>query len=167
MAEELTRWTIRLALLAYTGRIALGLWSRTPSANGDRNARWLWTIGCVFLWIHVGCAFQFYHHWSHEAALAQTARETAETTGLDWGGGIYFNYVLMLLWGADVLWWWLWPASYRSRPRAVGVAFHAFLAFMAFNATIVFEAGPVRHAGIAVVIGLVALAAMARGRNAG
>jgi hypothetical protein len=165
MEEELTRWTIRFALLAYAGRIAAGLLSRTPSASRERQARWLWTIGCVLLWIHVGCAFQFYHHWSHAAALAQTARETAETTGIDWGDGIYFNYLLMLLWGADVLWWWTSPASYCSRPRSIAVAFHAFVAFMAFNATIVFEAGAVRYTGIAGVGVLIVLAIMAHHRN--
>jgi hypothetical protein len=101
------------------------------------------------LLVHVGCAFRFYHHGSHAEAYADTARKTARTTGLDWGGGIYFNYLLMLWWGLDVAWWWTAPSRYVMRPQWIGGALHGFLAFMAFNATVVFEAGPIRWAGTA------------------
>ena len=106
-------------------------------------------------------AFAFYHDWSHRAAYEQTARETAETVGIDWGGGIYFNYALLLLWAADVAWWWAAPRSFQSRPRALAVGFPLFVAFMAFNAAVVFETGPIRYAGLAASA-LLALAALRR-----
>ena len=159
MAEELTRWTVRLSLAFYIGRIALDLAPRPATARRDRLSRGLWTTGCLFLWLHVGCAFQFYHHWSHKAAFESTARETAETMGLAWGGGLYFNYAFMLLWAGDAAWWWLSPASYRRRSRFISYTLHAYLAFIAFNATVVFESGPVRYAGLGAA-GLVVFLAL-------
>ena len=151
---ELTDWTIRLALLACAGRWALGLWF-PKGRRHERPARGLWTLGCLLLWLHVACAFAFYHHWSHAEALESTALRTRETIGLDWGGGIFFNYALLVVWTADVLWWWIRPTSYRMRPRSLALAVHAFLAFMIFNAAVVFESGATRWVTLA---GLVVLA---------
>src|SRR5207249_3603818 len=98
----------------------------------------------------------FYHGWSHRAAYEATALLTAEVTGLAWGGGLYANYAVALVWGADVGWWWLRPAGYRARPRGVEWAVQAFLAFIAFNSTVVFGAGAARWlglAGCAILIG--------------
>ena len=55
----------------------------------------------MLLWIHVAIAFRYYHHGSHREAYEQTARETAETVGINWGGGIYFNYLMLVLWAGD------------------------------------------------------------------
>src|SRR5579872_5327000 len=118
MHEELTRWTIRLALAAYVGMLVLrirtksGIRGNTPalassgridSTPGERFQRVLFTLGCILLWAHVASAFAFYHHWSHDDAYSRTARETADTVGIDWGGGIYFNYLCLLLWSFDVV----------------------------------------------------------------
>ena len=173
MSEDLTRWTIRLALAACVGVIVLRI--RTKSAIGGNTAalassgcldatpgqrfqRGLWTLGCLFVWAHVASAFAFYHHWSHDDAYSRTARETANTIGIDWGGGIYFNYLFVLLWTFDVAWWWSLPASYRARSQTYSVFLHAYLAFIAFNATVVFGHGAVLYFGIAVTLGLVWLA---------
>src|SRR5258708_31308395 len=111
MSEELTRWTIRLALAAYVAALVLrirekrvGLGNshspaRSPGLDptrSEKRQRGLWTLGCLLLWAHVACAFAVYHHWSHDDAYARTARETAEMIGVDWGGGIYFNYLFVL-----------------------------------------------------------------------
>ena len=170
MSEDLTRWTIRLALAAYVGTLVLRIRTKSASENpnpapansgrfdstaGERIQRGLWTVGCLLLCAHVTCAFAFYHHWSHDDAYLRTARETASTVGINWGGGIYFNYLFVLLWAFDVAWWWWSPASYRARSRAYSGLLNAYLAFIAFNATVVFEHGAVRYSGAVVTLALV------------
>jgi hypothetical protein len=173
MPEDLTRWTIRLALAVYVAVLVLRIRAKTASAERastpanpcltdparrDLRLRWLWTLGCLLLWAHVASAFAFYHHWSHDDAYMRTARETADTVGIDWGGGIYFNYLFMLLWTFDVAWWWTLPAAHQNRSRMYSVFLDAYLAFIAFNATVVFGNGAVRYFGIAATLGLVWLA---------
>src|SRR5262249_37153849 len=85
LPEFLTQWTIRLALLALVARLVCDLVQPHVSRQRMEISRWLWTAGCALLWVHVGLAFHFYHHWSHRAALLQTARDTAAVTGLAWG----------------------------------------------------------------------------------
>lgn len=154
--EELTCWTIRLALGGFVASIAARLLQRRGYRAG-RVARWAWTVGCGLLWVHVGCAFQFYHHWSHNAAYMQTARETAETVGIDWGGGIFFNYLMMGLWATDVTWWWMREPSYLARSGWWDGLLHAYFAFMIVNATIVFEAGPLRWFALGATAALLLL----------
>jgi len=117
----------------------------------------LWTIACGLVWIHVACAFQFEHQWSQSAAYLQTARETAAVTGLDWGGGLWINYALMLLWAGDVGWWWLGPESFAARPAIITRVWLGFLCFIVFNATVVFKTGMLRWCGIVTTIVLLAM----------
>ena len=56
--------------------------------------------------MHVICAFQFYHEWSHLVAHEHTARQTAVALGIDWGGGLYMNYLFIGVWMGDVMAWW-------------------------------------------------------------
>jgi hypothetical protein len=170
MSEELTRWTIRLALAAYIGTLVLQLRTKSasernnpaPASSGSfdsspetRLQRGLWTLGCLLLWAHVAGAFAFYHHWSHDDAYLRTARETASTVGLNWGGGIYFNYLFLLLWTFDVAWRWASPASYGSRSRVYSILLDAYLGFIAFNATVVFGHGTVRYLGVVATLALI------------
>ena len=37
------------------------------------------------------------HDWSHAAALEHTANQTQDVVGVHWGGGLYFNYGMLLL----------------------------------------------------------------------
>jgi hypothetical protein len=145
VGELLTRWTVRVALAFYVA----GLASRCFSPRWSRPA---WTAGCVCYLLHVACAFEYYHHWSHADAYEFTARQTAAVVGLDWGGGLYANYAFTLLWLADVVWWWLRHASYLSRPRWIDVVVHGYLGFIAFNATVVFAQGWSRWFGIAACV---------------
>ena len=156
--ELLTRWSVRLALALYVAALCVFLSSRgLPS--WDRRARWLWTGGLAAFLVHVVRAFHYYHGWSHSAAWRDTARQTGELTGWNWGGGVWFNYAFAAVWAADVLWWWLGGlCDYRNRAAAVAWPIHAFLAFIAFNATVVFETGTVRWSGVAATIVLLALA---------
>ncbi|HEY2250073.1 MAG TPA: hypothetical protein VGH74_03390, partial [Planctomycetaceae bacterium] len=131
----------------------------------DRVQRGLWTLGCCLAWAHAASAFAFYHHWSHDDAYWRTARETAAVVGIDWGGGLYFNYLFILLWTGDVAWWWTFPAAHRNRPRSYSLFLDAYLAFIAFNATVVFGHGTVRYFGVAATLGLVWLAWSSRRRG--
>lgn len=156
--ELLTRWSVRLAVALYVAAI-FTLMAGRGRPSWDRRARWFWTAGLAVFLVHVGCAFHYFHGWSHAAAWRDTARQTAELTGWDWGGGLWFNYVFAALWACDVLWWWLGGLrDYRNRSAWIAWPIHAFLAFIAFNATVVFESGPLRWAGIAATVVLLALA---------
>jgi hypothetical protein len=151
--EFLTRSTVWIALLAY----AIGAGLLLSAAGREAwtvRARLFWTIGCVFFLAHVFSAFEFYHHWSHADAYRETARQTREMTGLNWGGGIFLNYVLALAWFADVFWWWVAPGSFARRPKWLTVPWQSFFAFMVFNGTIVFGHGPVRWLGVVIFAGL-------------
>jgi hypothetical protein len=150
---NVTMWSIRLALAAYVAATAAWL------ARRDAPARALWTAGCGLYLVHVVAAFQFVHGWSHTAAYLETARQTAETVGMNWGGGIYFNYGYTLIWVADVAWWW-WRglAGYRARPQWITLAVQGFFAFMFFNGTVVFARGVIRWFGVIASIGLGAMA---------
>ena len=153
----LIRWTIRLSLAAYVGRLGLRIVNPTSDHAGPwRFARGLWTIGCALAWLHVAAAFQFEHHWSQSAAWDQTARDTAAVVGLNWGGGIFFNYAFLLAWAFDAGWWWLAPSTYARRPNALRWLIDGYLAFVAFNATVVFKTGWLRWVGIAMSAGLLA-----------
>src|SRR5689334_14734844 len=79
--ELWTRWTVRLAVALYVLSLMLrGL------AHGRRDAliwsRNCWTAGCWAYLLHVVCAFEFYHHWSHADAYEFTAEQTAEVVGV-------------------------------------------------------------------------------------
>ncbi|RBP44221.1 hypothetical protein DES53_10440 [Roseimicrobium gellanilyticum] len=119
-----------------------------------------WSAGAVVFLAHVICAFHFVHHWSHADAYASTAKQTYELAGLDWGGGVYFNYVFTALWVVDAVWWWVSPVSHEKRHRLILYALHGFMAFMWFNGTVVFGREATRWVGVAgfAVVGMSLLA---------
>ncbi|HEX8283333.1 MAG TPA: hypothetical protein VF588_08265 [Pyrinomonadaceae bacterium] len=152
--ETLTKVTVWVAVAGYAaGAAALALSRRR--AGWDSAARLALTVACVALAAHAACAFHFYHGWSHDAAYLETARQTAEVFGLDWGGGLYVNYALVAGWGLDVAWWWARGLeAYRRRPWPLVAAWHGFLLFIIFNATVVFKDGAARWAGLVVCAGV-------------
>lgn len=163
--EVLTKLTIWIAVAGYfAGAICYALSRGRP--KWDSSARLAWTAACFCLLAHVACAFHFHHGWSHAAAYRDTARQTAEVFGLDWGGGLYFNYALAAGWAADVCWWWGGGLrAYRGRPWPLAAAWHAFLLFMVFNGAVVFASGFVRWAGLGLCAAL-ALAWLSAARGA-
>ena len=157
MGDLLTRVTIWVALGLYAVGAA-GLLLSRGRPTWLRAARLCWTAGCAVFLAHVFCAFNFYYGWSHATAAEETARQTAETVGLAWGGGVWVSYAFTLGWAADVVWWW-WggPESYLRRPRWALAAWQAFMLFIIFNGTVVFETGAVRWLGLAICGGLALL----------
>ncbi len=155
IGEFLTSWTIWIALAAYFAGLAGLLLSRLQP-NLQTVTRWVWTVGCVFYLGHVISAFQFYHEWSHQAAVFETARQTKEVVGEAVGSGIYMTYLFTLLWVLDAGWWWLnGNTGYFRRSKKISLSIHFFLFFIVFNGTIVFEGGLLRLLSALAIIGLI------------
>jgi hypothetical protein len=116
----------------------------------------LWTLGWGLLVLHVACAFQFLHQWSPVAAYEHTARRTAEAVGWYWGGGLYFNYATLAIWGADVV---VVAAAYRRgrpAPRLWSLFAAGWVGCMVVNATLVF--GPRWWWWVAAVLAVICAA---------
>lgn len=153
--EAFTIWSVRASTLFYVAALIVLLGARMPWRRVF--ARLAWTAGCLTYLAHVYGAFEFFHGWSHAAAYGETARQTEELFGLDWGGGLYFNYLFTVVWLADAAWWWMQPMRYETRPRWIAAAIHAFLAFMFFNGAVVFATGFSRWMGAAATPALLFL----------
>jgi hypothetical protein len=152
--EFLTRGTIWISIAAYVIGCVLFATARRQS-DGDRWTRLAWTTGCVALLAHFTSAFEFYHSWSHQSAYIDTARQTAEVFAVNWGGGLFINYAVAILWIADVAWWWYAGLSaYRRRSWLITLLWHGFLLFIIFNATVVFKDGLTRWIGLLVCLTL-------------
>lgn len=135
---------IYLSLLSYL--LAVVCWVTDRRGNGYRR---LWTAGCLLLWLHALCAFHFYHNWSHADAVALTARQTQEVLGWSYGNGIWFSYLLLVLWAIDVIQLWCRPAEeQRIGWSYFSCGVHAYAFFILFNGTVVFESGVIRWAGV-------------------
>jgi len=140
LGEALTRGTVWLALTLYVA-------SELAARRSHRGAaRWLNALGCSAFLAHVACAFQFYHHWSHSAAYADTARQTAQLTGWNSGAGLYINYFFALVWVATVI----------TPPRGpiIGMV-RGFFLFMIFNGAVVFVHSPIRWFGLLLCVALI------------
>ncbi|HKU72543.1 MAG TPA: hypothetical protein VJR02_01360 [Pyrinomonadaceae bacterium] len=148
--DFLIRSTVWLSIVAYTIGCVVFATAR-GRAEIDRWVRLAWTVGCAALLAHYICAFQFFHAWSHASAYSDTARQTAEVFGINWGGGVFVNYAVAILWISDIAWWWFAGlSSYRRRPWLLVLAWHGFLIFIIFNATVVFVDGVARWIGVVV-----------------
>ena len=149
--EFLTHSTIWISIFAY----AAGCVVFATARDRDRWVRLAWTIGCAALVAHFISAFQFYHSWSQSSAYHETARQTAAVVGLNWGGGLFINYAVAILWTSDIAWWWFAGLkSYRRRPWLLTMLWHGFLVFIIFNATVVFKDGLTRWIGLLVCLSL-------------
>ncbi len=160
--ETATRCT---AMVAMAGAAVALVCRLVPVRDG--TVRWLWTISCGVFLLHVWCAFQFYHHWSHADACESTALRTEQVVGVYSGAGLYLNYLFALLWPLDAVWWWWAPAGHARRARWLAWAFGVFFAFMALNATIVFGGPAARVVGGVCVGGIVFAVAWRETRSKG
>lgn len=152
LPELALRGTIWLSLLAWV----VGEWQRSLGREPARRGRGAWMIGATAAVLHSALAFHLRHDWSHGAAYADTARQTAATTGLAWGGGIFANYAFLAVWTADALWWRMAPDSFRRRTRLLDRTVRGFLWFMFLNGAVVFARGWVRGLGAAAVLAVAA-----------
>lgn len=137
-------WTARLCVGCYLLRYLADV------AGRPKLARRFWIAGWLLLAAHTGAAFHLVHHWSHAAAVVHTAERTRDVLGWSWGGGVWFNYLALAVWGADVV---LPVRNARSgRARTTwAVCVHAYLAAMVLSATVVF--GPAYWWAVAALFG--------------
>jgi hypothetical protein len=149
VGDDLTRYTIRLALVYYAMAVSLLPWLRRDEFRArtgrGRLARWCWTFGWATYLVHLAMAFHYYHHWSHAEAVSHTRERSG------FGAGIAVSHLFTLVWTADVAWWWLLPDRYSERPAWVGWCVHGFMVFVIFNATVVYEEGLIRWAGLGLL----------------
>lgn len=125
---------------------------RLRQGSWTKGAARCWLAGAVLMVVHVLAAFHFRHQWSHEAAVSDTARQTKELMGWEWGGGVWMNYLLMVIWLGDALWLTLAKESYLTRAKWLSMATQGYLAFMWFNATVVFGTMGAKVFGVIAVV---------------
>lgn len=138
--------TVWLALTAWATTEVMGQGPQGKRAS-ILDWRWLWSLGAFALTVHFALAMQLRHGWSHAAAVADTARQTEAKFGLNWGGGVWFNYAMVALWLVDAVWAWVSPAR-RADVRAWQWSVRGYFLFMWFNGAVVFPTGPVRWFGL-------------------
>jgi hypothetical protein len=126
---------------------------------------WRWyayATGAALCAIHMLLALGGHHRWSHEAAIRETAAQSAEVYGVGWGGGIYVNYAFVLAWIGEAVWWRAWPASYAARSHAVRWSSWLFYVVVLVNAAIVFASPAGRIAGSMLIAWLIGSALIDR-----
>lgn len=129
--SSLILWTARLFVALYAAAVWRYLY---PSGSGQTDV-WqarLWFAAWLICVIHVCCAFQFEHKWSHASAVLHTAEQTERSVGVRWGGGVWLNYLFLAWWGWDAI------RLLGRRTRVTSGVLQIVAAFMMFNATVVF-----------------------------
>src|SRR5262249_4863096 len=141
--DALTRGSIDVALVFCAVALIAVPWVEKGGTGAlARVVRACWLLGWLVYLAHVALAFHYFHGWSH----AEAVRHVEVRSGF--GPGIFFSYLFTLLWTADVGWWAVSPSTHGRRPAWVGLVLYGYVTFMAFEATVVYETGAVRVAGI-------------------
>jgi hypothetical protein len=128
---------------------------RLAEVSGVRWAWPLWFAGALLCAGHSALAFAVHYGWQHDAALRATAAQTRAVYGLNWGGGIYVNYLFIAAWFAEALWWRWDPQRYFARPTIVTHVCRAFFFIVLLNATVIFAAPGRRALGTVLMTALV------------
>lgn len=131
--------TIAAAVLCWAGAEALR--GRHPHWG------WLWLGGAALTLVHSVAAFIVFYDSSHAVARDETMRQTERLTGITFAGGIYINYLLLVVWLGDAGWWALAPASYARRPAWMTYASRGFIFFIMLNGAVIFADGGARVLG--------------------
>ncbi len=144
-----------------TARVALLFWGLAAAAllRGRRDfARAAWAVGAATFVVHVATAFDRVHGWSHAASYQHVEAVSG------FGAGVFVSYAFTAIWVADVAWWWLDRGGYDARPTWLDRLVHGFLTVVVFNATVVYETGFIRWAGV-VLFALLGMLMVARRRG--
>ncbi len=137
MTPDWVDWSARLAVGLYL--LALLADGRRLLWRSTRAGAILWTLGWIVFVVHVYAAFELVHDWSHQKALQHTADQTELQTGIRSGGGLYLNYLFLVLWTLDVVR--VWVDQTRAWLRVAlqwRWLVHCVFAFMMLNATVIF-----------------------------
>jgi hypothetical protein len=112
-------------------------------------------IGLALCVAHITLAMGWVHGWSHELASAATAMQTKSVYGLRWGGGLFVNYLFVIVWATEA---WMKSRPSGSVLDAAGPrwALRIFYGVVIFNAAVVFVRGPMRPAGLLLTAVLIA-----------
>jgi len=141
---------------------ALSQWIESAEPPRRERARASFAGGAVALVVHTALALHLRHAWSQEHALREIARQTAEVTGVAFGGGLLVNYAFLVFWLAIVAWRWRAGSPLGGSAPATRWAIRAVFLFMFLNAGVVFVQGPLRLLG--VLLAFVVMASWYRGR---
>jgi hypothetical protein len=120
-----------------------------------RARPWLGPVsgwGVLLLLAHFALAFHLRYRWSQEAAVRETARQTAETFGFDWGGGVFVNYLFALVWAVDAWSWHARPARAAARATLVRWTLRAFYLTIIASGAVVFVVGARRWLGVLLAL---------------
>jgi hypothetical protein len=145
-------------LLRATAWSSLAAWAasealRVPgTALRDEQARTTFTLGVLALLLHTGLALHGRHAWSQADAMHAIARQSAEVTGIAFGGGLFVNYAFVAFWLAEAFWWWRAPSGFLARSARARWSSRAVYLFMFANGAIVFGHGPVRVFGTIAIL---------------
>jgi hypothetical protein len=144
--------TIWLALLLFCAGEA-GRWIRTGPGRPARSwAWWAYAAGAVLCAIHIAVAMAVVHGWSHASAVEATAQQTAAVYGLNWGGGVFVNYLFVAVWLLEA---WRWRArGSDGRPGAMTWAARILFLIVIVNGAVVFARGAGRLAGAGLLAAL-------------
>ena len=156
-AHPLTLWLARASVAFYVAAMLIAVSRISTTERNFRQWRATWSAACLLLIVHVLAAFHFEHGWSHSAALEHTAEQTSRVTGVNWGGGLYFNYAFLALWLVDVAisWTVAMTRTVASKvPSPLRRSTDLACIFMVLNATVVF--GPRWWIGPVIIVGLIA-----------
>ena len=153
---------IQLSMVFWVLGFAIGLWC---SDRANRLIAALWIVGLLLLVLHIVLSMGVFHGWSHREAVLATARKTQEWFGFRFGGGIYANYLFVVIWVLDTG---LRASGLRasgsgasgycsSGMQRIAWAIDGFMIFMIVQATVVFAVGPTRWIGLFCALGLTLL----------
>ena len=142
IADLWIQWSIRASCALVYVRLLYRLGSRRgiPRSPG-RLERGLWVLAFLLFALHVCLAFHHIHQWQHNNAWQRTAVETESLMGVRRGDGIWANYLMLLIWGFDVVRVHRASRSHLATSARIDRLVGWFIGFMFFNATFVF--GPV------------------------
>jgi hypothetical protein len=130
---------------------AIIAWAASEVTQGAAR-RVSWSVAAALMLVHSVAAFGTIYGWSHEVAVAATARQTRELTGFDSASGIYVNYAFLVVWLTDAAWWWQSPGTYVTRARWMSRFVHGFVWFMFLNGAVIFADGWMRTIGAIAVL---------------
>ena len=154
--DGLSAWIVRGTIWLAIALFVAAEYGRQRAGRHQRPVPWAlptFALGALFCAVHFLAAFHWHHEWSHTRAIEFTARQTAEVYGLDWGGGLWVNYVFLGAWLVEIVRWARDPSHETRAPGKATWALRAFYAVILVNAAVVFPGGPARLLGT-VLLGL-------------
>ncbi|MEM7697461.1 MAG: hypothetical protein AAF236_03545 [Verrucomicrobiota bacterium] len=130
--------------------VAMAGW--TVGCIADRRsavaARFAFLLAWVAFAVHIVLTFDVFYNWSWAKGWDETARITAEVTGLASGIGLIVNFLFFAVLSIDL--WFRW----RGRRWIHSLALLILIAFMILNGAVIFADGPVRWFGCILLIAL-------------